>query len=75
MAGPNGGAPAKQSHHAESREAVAIDAPGIGLVTTHMPHGARAVAPELFSNELGLLVDGSAARASLTPEPAAGNRR
>lgn len=52
--------------------AVVIDALGIGLMTTHMLHGSRAVPRELFSQALALLVDGIAARASDAPRPTGG---
>jgi AcrR family transcriptional regulator len=49
--------------------AVVIDALGTGLWAHHMLHGARAVAPDLFSNALALIVDGIAARAGGLPQP------
>jgi AcrR family transcriptional regulator len=49
--------------------AVVIDALGIGLWAHHMLHGSRAVPRDLFSKALALIVDGIAARASLTPQP------
>jgi AcrR family transcriptional regulator len=55
--------------------AIVIDALGVGLMTTHLLHGSRAVPPNLFSNALALIVDGIAARASLTPQPTGGNSR
>jgi AcrR family transcriptional regulator len=53
--------------------AVVIDALGIGLWAHHMLHGSRAVPRDLFSKALALIVDGIAARATLTPEPTGGN--
>jgi AcrR family transcriptional regulator len=47
---------------------VVIDALGLGLWTQHMLHGPRAVPRDLFSNALGLLVEGIAARAA-APQP------
>jgi hypothetical protein len=55
--------------------AVVIDALGIGLMSTHMLHGPRAVPRDLFSNALALIVDGIAARASVTPESTGGASR
>lgn len=55
--------------------AVVIDALGTGLMTAHLLHGSRAVPPDLFSKTLALLVDGIAARAGVTPEPAGGIHR
>lgn len=52
-----------------------IDALGTGLMTAHLLHGPRAVPPDLFSKTLALLVDGIAARAGATPEPAGGASR
>jgi hypothetical protein len=52
--------------------AVVIDALGIGLMTTHMLHGSRAVPRQLFSQALALLVDGIAARASGAPRSTGG---
>jgi AcrR family transcriptional regulator len=52
--------------------ALVIDALGTGLMTAHLLHGPRAVAPDLFSKTLALLVDGIAARAGVTPELAGG---
>jgi AcrR family transcriptional regulator len=46
--------------------AVVIDALGTGLWAHHMLHGSRAVPPDLFSKALALLVDGIAARATVT---------
>jgi AcrR family transcriptional regulator len=54
--------------------AVVIDSLGIGLMSAHMLHGARAVPPELFSKALALLVDGIAARASTPPQPTGASR-
>lgn len=48
--------------------AVVIDALGIGLWAHHMLHGARAVSPELFSQAIGLILDGVVARAGATAE-------
>jgi AcrR family transcriptional regulator len=53
--------------------AVVIDALGIGLWAHHMLHGSRAVPPDLFSNALGLLVDGRTARAGADLQPAGAN--
>jgi AcrR family transcriptional regulator len=55
--------------------AVVIDALGTGLWAHHMLHGSRAVPPDLFSKTLALLVDGIAARAGATPQPAGGAAR
>jgi AcrR family transcriptional regulator len=55
--------------------AVVIDALGIGLWAHHMLHGSRAVPRDLFSKALALIVDGIAARASVTPQPTGGNSR
>jgi AcrR family transcriptional regulator len=55
--------------------AVVIDALGIGLMTTHLLHGSRAVPRDLFSDALALIVDGIAARAGLTPQPTERSRR
>jgi AcrR family transcriptional regulator len=46
--------------------AVVIDALGTGLWAHHMLHGSRAVPPDLFSKALALLVDGIAARATIS---------
>ena len=46
--------------------AVVIDALGTGLWASHMLHGPRAVPPDLFSKALALLVDGIAARATVS---------
>jgi AcrR family transcriptional regulator len=43
--------------------AVVIDSLGVGLWAHHMLHGPRAVSPELFSEAVGLIVDGVIARA------------
>jgi AcrR family transcriptional regulator len=43
--------------------AVVIDALGVGLWTQHMLHGSRVASPELFSQAVGLMVEGVAARA------------
>ena len=48
--------------------AVVIDALGTGLWAHHMLHGPKAVPPDLFSNAIGLLVDGIAARATAAQE-------
>jgi AcrR family transcriptional regulator len=42
---------------------VVIDALGVGLWAHHMLHGSRAVSPDLFSQAVGLIVDGVVARA------------
>jgi AcrR family transcriptional regulator len=46
--------------------AVVIDALGTGLWANHMLHGSRAVPPDLFSKALALMVDGIAARATVS---------
>ena len=46
--------------------AVVIDALGVGLWSHHMLHGSRAVSPDLFSQAIGLIVDGVVARARTT---------
>src|SRR5918996_5729590 len=51
--------------------AVVIDALGVGLWAHHMLHGSSAVSPELFSQAVGLIVDGVVARAGATA-PAGG---
>jgi hypothetical protein len=43
--------------------AVVIDALGVGLWSHHMLHGSSAVSPDLFSQAIGLIVDGVVARA------------
>jgi AcrR family transcriptional regulator len=48
--------------------AVVIDALGVGLWAHHMLHGSRAVSPDLFSQAVGLIVDGVVARAGATVE-------
>jgi AcrR family transcriptional regulator len=42
---------------------VVVDALGVGLWAHHMLHGSRAVSPDLFSQAVGLIVDGVVARA------------
>jgi AcrR family transcriptional regulator len=44
---------------------VVIDALGVGLWAQHMLHGSRGVPPDLYSNALGLIVDGIAARTTV----------
>jgi AcrR family transcriptional regulator len=46
--------------------AVVIDALGVGLWAHNMLHGPSAASPDLFSNAVGLLVDGVVARARAT---------
>jgi hypothetical protein len=46
--------------------AVVIDALGVGLWSHHMLHGSRAVSPDLFSQAIGLIVEGVVARAGGT---------
>ena|SRR5215207_7843072 len=46
--------------------AVVIDALGTGLWAHHMLHGSRVVPPDMFSKALALLVDGIAARATVS---------
>ena len=48
--------------------AVVIDALGVGLWAHHMLHGPSAVSPDLFSEAVGLIVDGVVARAGATAE-------
>jgi AcrR family transcriptional regulator len=48
--------------------AVVIDALGVGLWAHHMLHGPSAVSPDLFSNAVGLIVDGVVARAGASAE-------
>lgn len=48
--------------------ALVIDALGTGLMAAHLLHGPRAVAPDLFSKTLALLLDGIAARAADAPQ-------
>jgi AcrR family transcriptional regulator len=55
--------------------ALVIDALGTGLMSAHLLHGPRAVAPDLFSKTLALLVDGIAARAGVPTELAGGTSR
>jgi AcrR family transcriptional regulator len=55
--------------------ALVIDALGTGLMSAHLLHGPRAVAPDLFSKTLALLVDGIAARAGVATELAGGTSR
>jgi AcrR family transcriptional regulator len=43
--------------------AVVIDALSVGLWSHHMLHGSRAVSPDLFSQAIGLIVEGVVARA------------
>jgi AcrR family transcriptional regulator len=43
--------------------AVVIDALGVGLWSHHLLHGSSAVSPDLFSQAIGLIVDGVVARA------------
>jgi AcrR family transcriptional regulator len=42
--------------------AVVIDALSVGLWSHHMLHGSRAVSPDLFSQAIGLIVEGVVAR-------------
>jgi AcrR family transcriptional regulator len=46
--------------------AVVIDALGVGLWAHNMLHGPRTASPDLFSEAVGLLVDGVIARAGAT---------
>jgi AcrR family transcriptional regulator len=46
--------------------AVVIDALGVGLWSHHMLHGSTAVSPNLFSQAIGLIVEGVLARAGAT---------
>jgi AcrR family transcriptional regulator len=46
--------------------AVVIDALGVGLWSHHMLHGSRAVSPDLFSQAIGLMIEGVVARAGAT---------
>jgi AcrR family transcriptional regulator len=48
--------------------AVVIDALGVGLWSHHMLHGSRAVSPDLFSQAVGLIVEGVVARAGTTAQ-------
>jgi AcrR family transcriptional regulator len=48
--------------------AVVIDALGVGLWSHHMLHGSSAVSPDLFSQAIGLIVEGVVARAGATTE-------
>jgi hypothetical protein len=40
-----------------------IDALGVGLWSHHTLHGSSAVSPDLFSQAIGLIVEGGGARA------------
>jgi len=44
------------------------DALGVGLWSHHMLHGSRAVSPDLFSQAIGLIVEGVVARAGATAQ-------
>jgi hypothetical protein len=48
--------------------AVVIDALGVGLWSHHMLHGSSAVSPNLFSQAIGLIVEGVVARAGATAQ-------
>jgi AcrR family transcriptional regulator len=48
--------------------AVVIDALGVGLWSHHMLHGSSAVSPDLFSQAIGLIVDGVVARAGASAQ-------
>ena len=48
--------------------AIVIDALGVGLWAHHMLHGSRAVSPDLFSQAIGLIVDGVVARGRATAQ-------
>lgn len=48
--------------------AVVIDALGVGLWSHHMLHGSRDVSPDLFSQAIGLIVEGVVARAGATAQ-------
>ena len=48
--------------------AVVIDALGVGLWSHHMLHGSHAVSPDLFSEAIGLIVEGVVARAGATAQ-------
>jgi AcrR family transcriptional regulator len=52
--------------------AVVIDALGVGLWAHHMLHGSRAVSPDLFSQAIGLIVDGVVARSGSTAQVGGG---
>lgn len=47
--------------------AVVLDALGIGLWAHHLLHGPGAVTSDLYSDAVGLIVDGIVARAGLAP--------
>jgi hypothetical protein len=48
--------------------AVVIDALGVGLWSHHVLHGSSAVSPDLFSQAIGLIVDGVVARAGASAQ-------
>jgi AcrR family transcriptional regulator len=48
--------------------AVVIDALGVGLWSHHMLHGSSSVSPDLFSQAVGLIVEGVVARAGASAQ-------